>query len=359
MTPADGVSKRVARRRPLPKSREHLVLRAPERLTPWQSLGVRAGLVLLLLGVALLGHWIDRHGLRDNIDGHITFLDVVYFTMITVTTVGYGDIVPVTPSARLFDTLVVTPVRIFVWLIFLGTAYSFVFRRTWERWRTQMIERNLSGHIIVCGFGNGGSATVAELLRKGCDARGIVVVDPDEERVEAAIECGVMAMRGDATRNATLDAAGVERAAAVIVSPGRDDTTALIVLTARKLAPGTRISASVRNAENEDIVHQAGADTVINPIDFGGHLLAQSISGGHAVDYLQDLATADGRVVIRERPVAADEIGRPLADIGTGLGVRILRGGAAHGFWEVAASRLQAGDVIIEVVPTDAAAASA
>ena len=350
MMRAGAVSKRVAR--PLPKSREHLVLRAPERLSPWQSLGLRAGLVLLLIGVALLGHWADRDGLRDNIDGHISFLDVVYFTMITVTTVGYGDIVPVTPSARLFDTVVVTPVRIFVWLIFLGTAYSFVFRRTWERWRTQMIEKNLSGHIIVCGFGNGGSATVAELLRKGCDPRTIVVVDPSEERVEAAIDCGVMALKGDATRNAALEAAGVERAAAVIVSPGRDDTTALIVLTARKLAPNTRISASVRNAENEDVVHQAGADTVINPIDFGGHLLAQSISGGHAVDYLHDLATADGRVVIRERPVATAEVGRPLADIGTGLGVRILRDGAAHGFWEVAAARLQPGDIIVEVVPT-------
>lgn len=337
----------------VPRLREHLVLRRPERLTPWQSIGVRAALVLLLIGIALLGHWFDRDGLKDNEDGVISFIDVIYFTMITVTTVGYGDIVPVTPSARLFDTLVVTPVRIFVWLIFLGTAYSFVLRNTWERWRTRMIERALNDHIIVCGFGNGGSATVAELLRKGCDAQNIVVVDASEDRVAAAIECGVMALKGDATRNATLAAVGVERAAAVIVSPGRDDTTALIVLTARKLASAARISASVRNEENEDIVRQAGADTVINPIDFGGHLLAQSISGGHAVDYINDLATAGGRVVIRERLATIDEIGKPLADIATGLGVRILRGGQPHGFWEVAASRLQEGDTIIEVVPTE------
>lgn len=337
--------------------REHLVLRRPERLTPWQSIGVRAALVLLLIGIALAGHWFDRDGLRDNVDGGISFIDVIYFTMITVTTVGYGDIVPVTPSARLFDTFVVTPIRIFVWLIFLGTAYSFVLRHTWERWRTQMIERALSDHIIVCGFGNSGSATVAELLRKGCAPQSIVVVDPDETRVETAINCGVMALKGDATRNATLAAIGVERAAAVVVSPGRDDTTALIVLTARKLASKVRISAAVRNEENEDIVRQAGADTVINPIDFGGHLLAQSISGGHAVDYIHDLATAGGRVVIRERPVADDEVGRPLADIATGLGLRILRGGEPHGFWEVAAGRLQPGDIIVEVVPTNSVSA--
>jgi voltage-gated potassium channel len=340
-------------RRPM-RLREHLVLRRPERLTPWQSIGVRALLVLLLIGIALAGHWFDRDGLRDNVDGAISFIDVIYFTMITVTTVGYGDIVPVTPSARLFDTFVVTPVRIFVWLIFLGTAYSFVLRRTLEQWRTRMIERALHGHIIVCGFGNGGSATVAELLRKGCTPDTVVVIDLDEERVSTAIGCGVMALKGDATRNATLAAVGVDRAKAVIVSPGRDDTTALIVLTARKMAPDVRISASVRNEENEDIVRQAGADTVINPIDFGGHLLAQSISGSHAVDYINDLATADGHVLIRERRVTEDEVGHPLANIATGLGVRILRDGATHGFWEVAASRLQPGDIIVEVVPTEA-----
>lgn len=345
------------RRLPPPGPREHLVLRRPERLTPWQSIALRVLLVLLLIGIALAGHWFDRDGLRDNVDGAISFIDVVYFTMITVTTVGYGDIVPVTPSARLFDTLVVTPVRIFVWLIFLGTAYSFVFRRTWERWRTRMIERNLHGHVIVCGFGNGGSATVAELLRKGCKPADIVVIDPDEERVATAIDaCGVLALKGDATRDATLTAVGIQRAAAVIVSPGRDDTTALIVLTARKLGPGVRISASVRNEENEDIVKQAGADTVVNPINFGGHLLAQSISGGHAIDYIQDLATAGGAVEIRERPVAEGEIGKPLADIGTGLGLRILRAGGVYGFWEVAAAKLQPGDVIVEVVPTAASA---
>jgi len=339
------------RKEPLPRPREHLVLRRPERLTPWQSIAVRVALVLLLIGIALAGHWFDRDGLRDNIDGQISFVDVIYFTMITVTTVGYGDIVPVTPGARLFDTLVVTPVRIFVWLIFLGTAYSFVLRRTWERWRTRMIERTLSDHIIVCGFGNGGSATVAELLRKGCDSQRVVVIDLDEERVAAATGCGVLSLQGDAARNATLVAAGIERASAVLISAGRDDTTALIVLTARQLNRTVRISASVRNEENEDLVQQAGADTVINPVNFGGHLLAQSISGGHTVDYIHDLATAGGHVLIRERPVAPDEVGKPLAELLTGLGVRILRDGKPHGFWEVAASRLQPGDIVVEVVP--------
>ena len=57
-----------------------------------------------LVGIAIAVHWLDRGGLRDNLDGVVSFLDVLYFTMVTVTTVGYGDIVPVTPQARMFDT---------------------------------------------------------------------------------------------------------------------------------------------------------------------------------------------------------------------------------------------------------------
>jgi voltage-gated potassium channel len=63
---------------------------------------------------------MERHGLKDNLDGHVSFVDVIYFTMISATTTGYGDIVPVTENTRLFDALVVTPIRIFFLLILLA-----------------------------------------------------------------------------------------------------------------------------------------------------------------------------------------------------------------------------------------------
>ncbi|MDQ3482022.1 MAG: potassium channel family protein, partial [Pseudomonadota bacterium] len=106
--------------------------------------------IAALIGVILLMiafHWMERHGLKDNLDGHVSFADVVYFTMISATTTGYGDIVPVTTSTRMFDALVVTPIRLFLLLIFVGSAYLFVARRTWEKFVMKRIQNTLHDHI--------------------------------------------------------------------------------------------------------------------------------------------------------------------------------------------------------------------
>src|SRR3546814_18412312 len=96
--------------------------------------------------------------------------------MFSVTTTGYGDIAPVSDQARLFDALIVTPIRIFAVLIFLGTAYSFVFKRTWDRWRMAIIQRNLHDHIVVAGYGTSGNQAVDELIARGTDASCIVEI---------------------------------------------------------------------------------------------------------------------------------------------------------------------------------------
>lgn len=328
----------------------HLSLVRRGSLTVGRSLLLRAGLAFAMMGVAVAGHWFDRDGLRDNLDGQISFVDVLYFTAVTITTVGYGDIVPVTPQARLFDTLVVTPIRIFIWLIFLGTAYTFVFQRTWDRIRTRMIKGTLREHYIICGFGSGGEAAVTELIRQGVEPRKIVVIDADPGRVATAFDLGVTALEGDATHNATLDAACVHCAKALLVSTGRDDTAALVVLSARQLNHAIPISASVRAVENEDLLTQAGATSIINPVSLGGHLLARSSTHCGAVDYIRDLAAADGRVALHERLVTDAEVGRSLRSIGPGLGVRLVRRGEPIGFWEERAEVIEAGDQIIEIV---------
>lgn len=325
-------------------------LRRKGSLTVVQSLMLRALLALGLMAIALAGHWFDRDGLRDNVDGSVSFVDVLYFTAVTITTVGYGDIVPVTSQARLFDTFIVTPIRLFVWLIFLGTAYTFVFQRTWDRIKTSMIGKRLQHHYVVCGFGSGGEAAVTELLRQGVDPKTIVVIDNDMSCTNAAVELGVTALTGDATHNATLEAACIGRARSLLVAVGRDDTAALVVLSARQINHAIPISASVRATENEALLAQAGATSIINPVSLGGHLLARSSRHRGAVDYICDLAAADGRVALHERQATPQEIGQPLSSVRPGLGVRLLRRGQPIGFWEPAAESIEAEDSIIEIV---------
>ncbi|PZO87587.1 MAG: potassium transporter TrkA [Sphingomonas sanxanigenens] len=329
----------------------YVTLRRRSTTPVWISITWRVLLVLALVGVAIAVHWFDRTGLRDNADGHVSFLDVVYFTMISITTTGYGDIAPVSTGARMFDALVVTPIRIFVVLIFIGTAYSFVFKRTWDRWRMALIQKNLHGHVIVCGFGSSGAEAVAELIARGTPASEIVVIDPSGAAIARAEEKGLNVYEGDATRDSILQAVRVDRARILIATAGRDDTSILICLTARHLAPDIRISVIVRAEDNELPARQAGADTVINPTSFAGLLLAGSCFGPHITDYMVDLAAADGRVQLAERPVAEHEIGKPLRAVETGMGVRVYREGRPYGFWEPEAMVLQPGDSIVEIVP--------
>lgn len=328
-------------------------LRRRSSMPMWVDISWRVGLVFGLITLVLGLHWIGRDGLKDNLDDHISFIDVLYFTTVTVTTVGYGDIVPVTPEARLFEALFVTPIRLFVWLIFLGTAYNLFLRNILYRWRMARIQADLHNHIIVTGFGTSGQEAVHELLARGTDAREIVVIDGSEKALELAEAQGCNILCGDSTRDRTLKDVAIHRARSMIVSAGRDDTSILITLTARHLAPRLPISIVVRNEDNELPARQAGATTVINPVSFAGLLLAGSTGGQHIADYMADLAASGGRVKLNERAVLPEEIGAPLSAIRTGLGVRIYRNDRPIGFWEEDARRLQTGDMIIEIAEGD------
>ena len=332
-----------------PPTKSYRTLQRKSSTPVWVQIGWRVLLVLALVGLAIGVHWFDRAGLRDNYDGQVSFLDVVYFTMISITTTGYGDIAPVTTSARMFDALVVTPIRVFVVLLFVGTAYQFVFRRTWDRWRMQRIQDNLNGHVVVAGFGTSGSQAVCELIARGRDPATIVVVDGSDAALARAEELGCNVLDGDATRDETLSAVAVERACSLIVSAGRDDTSVLITLTARHLAPGIPISVVVRNTDNELPAKIAGATTVINPVSFAGLLLASSCTGSHIAEYMTDLAAVGGRVQLVERPVTPDEVGKPLSALATGIGLRIYRDGHPYGFFDDEAAALRAGDTLVEI----------
>ncbi|WP_260581452.1 TrkA family potassium uptake protein [Sphingopyxis sp. PET50] len=317
----------------------------------WADILARLGLAFFLIAIVVAIHWTGRDGLVDQIDGHISFLDVVYFTMISVTTTGFGDIVPKSDSARFMEAVIVTPIRIAVLFIFVGTAYQFAIKRTWEKWKMARIQEKLTDHIVVLGYGTSGAEAVHELIARGTDPTCIVVIDQSGPRIQAAEAAGCNVLQGDASNDDTLIDVQIAKARSVLVSAGRDDSSILIVLTVRHLAPEVPISVVVRAKDNELLARQAGANNVINPVSFTGLLLAGSAQGEHVADYMADLAAAGGKVQLRERPISAEEIGRSLDQLASGgRGLRIYRGGRPYGFWEKETQALQPGDMIVEVI---------
>ena len=328
-------------------------LRRAVNIPVWGDLGIRIGMALLLISIVILIHWWDRGGLVDNLDGEVSFTDIVYFTMISITTTGFGDIAPISDRARMVEAIIVTPIRFAVFFIFVGTAYNFIIKRSWENFRMARIQEQLSNHIVVLGFGVSGSESVNELIARGTDPRDIVVIDPDEENLLEAEAMGCNVLAGDATRDETLKAVRISEAQTILVSAGRDDTSILIVLTVRHLAPNVPISVVVRADDNEFLARQAGANNVINPVRFTGLLLAGSAKGAHISDYLADLASVSGRVQLVEREVLPEECGCPISELKSGgRGLRVYRNGKALGFWEEECQNLQAGDIVVEIVPT-------
>ncbi len=321
------------------------------------DVGLRLGGAFFLIAIVVAIHWFDRAGLKDSHDGHISFLDVVYFTMISVTTTGFGDIIPISDRSRLVEAVLVTPIRILVLFIFVGTAYNFLIKHSWEKWRMRRIQARLEDHIVVLGFGISGSQAVGELIERGTDPRCIVVMDTKGDRLAEAEALGCNIIQSDAARDESLVAVRIDRAKTVLVSAGRDDSSILIVLTVRHLAPNVPISVVIRAEDNELLAKQAGADNVINPVRFTGLLLAGSAQGTHIASYMADLASVSGRVQLVERAALPEEVGRSLEQLASGgKGLRICRGDRVIGFWEEEAQRIEPGDVVVEIVPTPAAA---
>lgn len=314
-----------------------------------RTLLLRSCLVLSLFVLVIAVFWLDRDGLRDNADDSISFIDVVYFTMVSVTTVGYGDIVPVTPQARLVDALFVTPVRLFIWLIFVGTAYQLVLQRLIEDFRMRRLQARLQGHVVLCGYGHSGRCAAAELVARGFDKQHILIVDIDHARLEDAAEHGYIGILGDASREETLRQTMLDQARALLVCTDRDDTNVLITLTARNLAPNVRIIARVEEAENDKLVRQSGANSTVLPSRVGGILMADSVESSHMAAYVMDLISAGGQVTLVEREPHAEEIGRRPIESHS-LIVRIVRGQQPHSIWE-SDLRVQPGDKLIVIRP--------
>jgi voltage-gated potassium channel len=324
-----------------------------EKRSPLGMVALRLVLVLLFILLLAFIIWVlenhfDPGGIKDSNDptGVFSFADSVYFTMVTIMTVGYGDIVPVSPLARMLDAFLLTPGRIFVWLIFIGTAYQFVYQQYREEWELKKLQKKLNNHIIICGYGMTGQAVVDELSNKKYNREQIVVIDNNEEFIRQAADASITAIHGSASKENILKKAAIEKAKTIIITTGRDDTNVLIGLTAKNLNPNITVISRANEIENIKLLRHSG-DHIISPSITGGRLMVLAIKNKLSTELLDDLLTSKYGVDISEREITPDEIGKKPKELKGIVVVEVTREDKKYSASDLDEITLEEGDSIV------------
>jgi voltage-gated potassium channel len=246
----------------------------------------------------------------------------VYFATISLTTVGYGDLTPYSEFARLTNVVIITPLRILFLVVLVGTTLQVLTERSRQAWKIQRWRSRVRNHTVVIGYGTKGKTAVAAMCGDEAASKDIVVVDTQQAALDHAVAADLVTVHGDATRSDVLRLASAQHASAIIVATGRDDTATLVTLTAREVAPQAKIVASIREAENQHLLKQSGADSVVVSSETAGRLLGVAITTPSVVEMIDDLLTPTHGFAIAEREVLQTELGgspRHLPDIVLGV----------------------------------------
>jgi voltage-gated potassium channel len=331
----------------VPEHSEALVELPGSGPRPLESLGRRLLIAIaLILFVAVLA-WLGRDGYADAGGGEISFMDTLYYSTVSITTTGYGDIRPESDGARLVTTLLITPARILFLILLVGTTVELLAERTRSAYRLGRWRRGLEDHIIICGFGTKGRAAFSTLQGRGVDESRIVVIDERPEARQLAKAEGLATIAGNAARSEILATAGIEQARAVIVAPDRDDAAVLITLTAREHNRTATIVSAVREEENAHLLRESGANSVITSSGAAGRLLGLASESPRLVDVLEDLLSVGSGLDIVERVVTEDQAG-PIENIRAREPlVAIIRDDELIRFDDERASEVRAGDRIV------------
>ena len=277
----------------------------PVRRILWR-VAIALGLITFVAVLTYMG----RDGYIDPEDDSVSVLDAFYYSTVTITTTGYGDIRPITDSARLVTTVLVTPARVVFLILLVGTTIEFLAERSRQAYRRSRWRKNLNDHVIICGYGTKGRSAVLTLIGRGVPREQIVVLDESAEARERATAQGLAAVAGNATSTEALNEAGVRDASSVVVAVDRDDAAVLATLTARELNSKATIVAAVREEENVHLLHQSGANSVITSSGAAGRLLGHAVHEPGVTEVLEDLLSVGEGLDIAHRRSRSPRPGR-------------------------------------------------
>ncbi len=341
----------------LPQERAERVsglLKLPEvTRSPWWELTRRLLIAVGILTVTVLIVYVDRDGYTDNSDPRhqVDLIDSIYYTTVTLSTTGYGDIAPFTSQARLINAFVITPLRIAFLVLLIGTTLEVLASQGREMFRVARWRKHMDQHVVVIGYGTKGRSAVDTLVNNGTSRDSVVVVDPGTAAQEEAHADGLAVVTGDATRREVLRRAGVERAHQVIITTARDDTTVLSTLTVRQLNPDAYIVAAVREQDNVQLVRQSGADSVITSSEAVGRLLGLSSFSPNLGSVMEDLLTYGEGLEVAERELLVSEVGKAPQSLPDQV-IAVVRDERVYRYFDPAVTLLARGDQLIVVRPS-------
>jgi voltage-gated potassium channel len=287
------------------------------------------------------------------------FLDSLYMTVITIASVGYMEVNPLTPTGRVFTIfLIIFGMGILLFGISTFTAFL-VEGELGEILRRRTMEKKiakLQGHYIVCGIGGVGRHIIEELLKTN---RPFVAIDKNEEVCAGLIQEGIPVVKGDATSSAVLRSANAEQAKGVFCSLHSDADNLLLILTAKGINPGLKIIAKAEEDESEHKMRKAGADGVVLPEFIGGLRMASEMVRPEAVTFLDKmLKSPDDVYRVEDIVIHKDSLfrGKTLEASGLlenrGIAVAAVKKGEKYLFSPRSDEVLENGDALILIGET-------
>lgn len=302
--------------------------------------------VVVLATIAVV--YFDRGGYQDGAGGKVDLVDAAYYATVTLSTTGYGDITPVSESARLVNILVVTPLRVLFLIILVGTTLEVLTERTREQLRLTRWRASVRDHTVIVGYGTKGRSAAQTLLNQGGSKDGMVIVDINRKVIETANQDGIAGVVGDATRTEVLVRAEARRARQIVIAAERDDTAVLVTLTARQLNKHAAVVVAVREEENVPLLRQSGASSVVTSSSAAGRLLGMSMMSPNVGSVMEDLLSYGSGLDLVERPVTKAESGKSPREVSE-LVMAVVRGHRMLKYDDPAAATLEPEDRVISV----------
>jgi voltage-gated potassium channel len=268
-------------------------------------------ILAVIITIGTVGYWLLS-------GGGYPFFDYIYMTIITITTIGFGEVIDLAgnTAARVFTIFIaLSGIGVLAYMItnITATVVEGALTKSFRRRRMERIAKKAKEHYIVCGMGWAGLHIVRELRET---KRPHVIIDISQEKIDKSLETmpGEVFIEGDATDNNTLLKAGAEKASGLFAVTEDDNLNLVICLSARQINPELRIVAQCNEMRNIEKMQKAGANAVVSPGYISGMRIASEMIRPTVVDFLDKMMRGrEESLRVEEVVVPKSFIGKPLA----------------------------------------------